>query len=90
MITAVGLQAGGVERSMHLAGHSVEIKVAHRVRSEMLFALAAKGRDLKIQITGGFLVSEDAVIILLVLIFIRLAELKVPEGRMPSACMAEA
>ena len=58
LITAVGLQAGGVERAMHFAGLSVEIEVADRVRGEMLFALAAKGGDLKIQIPGGFLISE--------------------------------
>ena len=70
LITAVGLQAGGVECSMHLAGLSVEIEVADWVRGEMLFALAAKGGDLKVQIAGGFLISEDTVIILLVLIFV--------------------
>ena len=70
LITGVGLQPGGVEIAMHFAGLAVEVKVAYRVRSEMLFALAAKCRDLKVQITGGFLISEGAVIILLILIFV--------------------
>ena len=58
LITAVSLQAGGVERAMHFAGLAVEIKVADGVRREMLLALAAKGGDLKIQIPGGFLISQ--------------------------------
>ncbi len=39
-----------------------------RARCEMLFAFAAKRRDLKVQITGGLLISLRDVIILLVLI----------------------
>ncbi len=77
-ITGVGLQPAGVQRPIHIAGHAVEEQIAHRVRSEMHAAVAAKAGGLKIQIARGFLVGHHAVIILLVLIFIQIGGI---EGR---------
>ena len=81
LITPVRLQPGGIKITMQLAGLPIEVQIADRIRREMLLAFPAKGGDLKIQVPGGFLISEHAVIILLILIFIVIRGIESARGQ---------
>ena len=77
LVTGIGLQPGGIQIPFHITGHAVEEQVPHGIRGEMHSADAAKRGDLHVEIACRFLIGDDAIVILLVLIFIQRLELKV-------------
>ena len=69
---AVALDAPGVKGATHVAGHPVEIEIAHRVGHEVHAALAAECRHLVVEVARSALVGRDSVKVLLVLVFVEL------------------
>ncbi len=76
-VTGVNLQAGGLELARHVARHAVEIKIADRIGSEMHLAVAADEGSLIVQAADRFLITDDAEIVLLMLVLVQVARIEV-------------
>ena len=76
LVAGIGLQPGGIQIPFHIAGHAVEEQVPHGIRGEMHRADAAKRGDLHVEIARRLLICDDAIVILLVLIFIQRGRVK--------------